>query len=386
MLSDPFWGHLLSGITKRLVPHGPVLSWGVENQQIPILLLCINPRLWIEITDIEEKKARLQHEMLHLLFSHPFSTSRFHYPHLYDLACDWVVQGFHPHTGSSFITFSPKELGIQESNTPTQVDFYYRALENFWLNQIPSATHHSILPKIEEYQVSTDRRSHESWHQSIAKLTKAERDIIMANIDQLIINTFDRVGTASISHWPQALRLLLEERRPNYRSSVDWRRILRLFVGRHKKTYLKNTLRRPSKRYGTTPGIRIQRQQKLLVALDTSASMRVSQIDSFFSEVHHLWKLGATIHIVECDTTIRRDYPYQGQRPNFVEGRGGSSFDPPIRWANEVYRPDVILYFTDGDAPKLQLKSRAPVIWLLSESKSDKWKQDQGINIELSLS
>ncbi len=384
MLSDPFWGHLLSGIPKHLDTKGPALSWGVEKKQIPTLQLCINTDRWMEFSTIEEQKARVQHELLHLLFSHPFKTSRFRYPHLYNLACDWVVRDFQTSTVDSHVSLLPKELGVPLPPSAPSIDFYYQSLEDFWLEQLLTATPHPALPKIKEYQASESCRSHDSWHHGMAQLTQAERDIILNSVDQLIVNTVERVGPAAISHWPRALRLLLETRQPNDKSSVDWRRVLRLFVGRHRKTYLKNTLRRPSKRYGTTPGIRIHKQQKLLVALDTSASIQASQFDRFFSEVHHLWKLGARIHIVECDTTIRRDYPYTGRRPSFVEGRGGSIFDPPIRWANQIHQPDAILYFTDGDAPKLRVKSRSPLIWLLSDARSENWRQDQGIAIELS--
>ncbi|MBX2877731.1 MAG: hypothetical protein KTR30_36765, partial [Saprospiraceae bacterium] len=369
---------------KRIVPVGPAISWDVENPQSPSLQLCFNPQKWNQLLRLEEKKLRLQHELLHLLFNHPFLTDRFHYSHLYDLACDWIIQRFQLDPTHSFTGFPPETLGLAHSTPPVQVASYYNSLENFWLEQMQSPRPHPSLQKIKSYQDSAASRSHSHWHQRIAKLGQAEKDILMAGIDLLLLNTLERVGSAAIAHWPNALRLLLEGRQPHYKVVVNWRRVLRLFVGRHKRTQIKNTLRRPSKRYGTTPGIRIHKQQKLLVALDTSASIQAPQFDDFFAEIHHLWKLGASIHIVECDTSIHRDYPYQGRPPGFVKGRGGSAFDPPIRWANEVFQPDAILYFTDGDAPKMRVKSRFPLIWLLSAPQSDKWQQDQGVSIELS--
>lgn len=386
MLSDPFWGHLLSGIPKRLISGSIPISWGIENSSIPSLQLCIEPNTWSALGSIELKKAYLQHELVHLLLHHPLDAGHFHFAYLFDLACDWIVEGM-PFSSTNLRTkISPVDIGMSSGNPATNVDTYYTSLEQFWLAQIQSSTIPPSLEKLEAYKNGTARRSHSAWHQAIARLSQAEKDIIRAGIDQLVSSTLNRVGPSAIAHWPAALRLILEGRQANYSSAVDWRRLLRLFVGRHKKTYLKNTLRRPSKRYGTTPGIRIQQQQNLLVVLDTSASIQAFQFDSFFSEIHQLWRLGARIHIVECDTKIRREYPYSGQRPAFVEGRGGSFFDPPIHWANEAYQPDAILYFTDGDAPKLGIKSRFPLIWLLSKPKTKKWQQDQGFSVELSLS
>lgn len=383
MLDDPFWGHLLSGIPKSTAPGLSALSWSIESGPPANLQLSIDPGRWAQLESLEVKKARLQHELLHLLFHHPFETSRFHIPHLYDLACDWIIEELQIIPDQTKTGFPPATFGIEVLSNSSQIDLYYQPLEHFWLAEIQSSRPQAALQKLKEYETSRSRHPHKPWHQTIAKLSQGERDIIQAGIDQLLISTLQRVGPAAISHWPAALRLALEARQPVRKTTIDWRRVLRLFVGRHKKTQLKNTLRRPSKRYGTTPGLRIHQQQQILVALDTSASIQATQFDHFFAEIHHLWKLGAEVHIIECDTKIRRDYPYLGQRPSFVEGRGGSTFDPPIDWANQVYHPDAILYFTDGDGPPLQVKSRYPLLWVLSQPRPIKWRQAQGNSIEV---
>ena len=383
MLDDPFWGHLLSGIPKSTAPGPSAISWSVESGNPASLQLSIDPGRWAHLGSLEVKKAQLQQELLHLLFHHPFDTGHFHFPHLYDLACDWIIEKLKIIPHQPQIGFSPATFGIEVAGTSNEVAAYYQPLEQFWLEEVQAPRPHAALQKLKEYETSASRYPHKPWHQAIAKLSQGEKDIIQAGVDQLLISTLDRVGAPAIAHWPAALRLVLEARQPTARSTVDWRRVLRLFMVRHKRTYLKNTLRRPSKRYGTTPGIRIHQQQKLLVVLDTSASMQAAQFHSFFTEIHHLWRLGAAIHIVECDTQIRRDYPYLGQRPPYVEGRGGSSFDPPIQWANQIYHPDAVLYFTDGEAPKLQTASRYPLIWVLSQARANTWSQDQGLCIEL---
>lgn len=381
ILDDPFWGHLLSGIPKSTAQGLAPLSWSIESGSPPILQLSVTPASWAKLPSLEIKKAGLLHELLHLIFHHPFTTDYFHFPHLYDLACDWIIDELQIIPNERSVGISPAALGIEI--TGTRVESYYQILEQFWLTEIRSPNPSPALQKLKEYQSDAARSSHQSWHTSIAKLSQGEKDIIKAGIDQLLNTTLQRVGPAAISHWPAALRLALENRKPVVQSTINWRRVLRLFVGRNKKTQLKNTLRRPSKRYGTTPGLRIHQQQKLLVVLDTSASIQALQFDSFFAEIHHLWKLGVEVHIIECDTKIRRDYPYLGQRPSFVEGRGGSSFDPPIDWANQVYHPDAILYFTDGDGPRLQVKSRYPLLWIRSQSQRGQWVQEQGISIEI---
>jgi len=71
-----------------------------------------------------------------------------------------------------------------------------------------------------------------------------------------------------------------------------------------KKTFRKTTLKRPSKRYGTYPGFKTKKFTKIMVAIDTSGSVDNESLCEFFSEMSHIYKAGAEIHVVECDTRI----------------------------------------------------------------------------------
>jgi len=82
---------------------------------------------------------------------------------------------------------------------------------------------------------------------------------------------------------PSGLKELLDAILKDMAPKFNWRRILRLFAASSNSTYLKNTIRRPSKRYGTTPGIKVKRQQKLLLAIDTSGSVQKEEFLEFFA-------------------------------------------------------------------------------------------------------
>lgn len=367
MLDEPFWGHLLSGIPKRFVKAEPAFSWRIGQGQMPLLELCIAMEVWEGLSsDKASKLARLKHELLHLVFGHPLLAHQYENPRLYDLACDWTVNQYlptiqAPSSGHPMEGFSGKDLVHFEP-----VAYYYPAMEQWLLDNKKSK---SSLPL---------NLAHKSWHQHFSQLTQVQRDILLAGIDQLIQQTIQRVGEARIMHLPDALRFYLNGRKNKQRPLQNWRRILRLFAGQHHKTRLKHSIRRPSKRYGTTPGLRLHKRRKILIALDTSGSIQENDFQAFFREIHHLWKLGADLYILECDTQIRRQYVYQGQAPTFVMGRGGSNFDPPIQWANTSYQPDAIVYFTDGQGPVLREKSRCPILWVLNQKSNQTWQQTQG--------
>ncbi len=147
--------------------------------------------------------------------------------------------------------------------------------------------------------------------------------------------------------------------------------MLRIFTASSSRTRLRNTIRRPSKRYGTTPGIKIQAKQKILVAVDTSGSVNQNELKEFFGELYYIWKQGAEIYVVECDTIIHNHYLYKGTPPEVVSGRGGTNFDAPIVFANEEYMPDAIVYFTDGYAPAPTVVSRRPILWMVTHQGID---------------
>jgi predicted metal-dependent peptidase len=198
-------------------------------------------------------------------------------------------------------------------------------------------------------------------------LTESERKVIEGGIDSLIHNVLDRAGSnPQFGNLPWGIKSYLKQFQEVAGVTLDWRRVLRLFSATSSKTYLKNTIKRVSKRYGTVPGIKVKHKNKLLVALDTSGSTSTNDHSRFFQEVHHIYRQGAEIMIVECDTHIQKQYLYGGQPPAYVSGRGGTNFEAPIIFANETYEPDAIIYFTDGFAAEPRTVPRMPILWVIT--------------------
>lgn len=207
---------------------------------------------------------------------------------------------------------------------------------------------------------------HLNWEE-IAQLSTSERKMLDALINETIANTMQRVRGKQYGTLPGDLQAYLDALVESLKPNVNWRRVLRLFAASSSRTYLKNTIQRASKRYGTTPGIKIKRKQKIQVVVDTSGSVSDDDLREFFAEIYHIWKGGAQIHIVECDVDIQASYDYKGKAPSIIHGRGGTDFNAPMRYANEVYQPDAIVYFSDGEAPAPEIPTRAPILWLICE-------------------
>jgi predicted metal-dependent peptidase len=105
----------------------------------------------------------------------------------------------------------------------------------------------------------------------------------------------------------------------------------------------------------------------MLLAIDTSGSVSNDELMEFMSEIHHIYKNGVDITIIQCDTTIRSVEPYKGKHELKVHGRGGTEFDPVIDYYNANSKKYTsLVYFTDGECDA-SVKPKGNILWVLSE-------------------
>jgi predicted metal-dependent peptidase len=85
------------------------------------------------------------------------------------------------------------------------------------------------------------------------------------------------------------------------------------------------------------------------------------------NEIHHIYKCGVDVTIIQCDTKINSIKPYKGKFEMDVVGRGGTEFDPVLNYFNENLKTFTsLVYFTDGEC-YTSVKPKGNVLWVLSE-------------------
>ena len=295
--------------------------------------------------------------------------------------------------------------------------------------------------------------------------TESQREVLEEWVDRQIVNAVNRLdSTNTWGDLPGSLKDYLEEFMKTRKPKIDWRRSLRLFTENSQNTYLSNTLKRPSSRYKKIahwpdgspmyetengipvkdkngnfipvwepkyPGLKVRQRSSLLVAIDTSGSIRTEEdLPKFFNEMYHLQKKQVEILVAEVDEWIQRIYPFplpEGQIE--VKGRGGTDYNELIKYGNggeidrsgttESYQRghtyskaagitvwekgnwvtkesikldkqiDGIVYFTDGQAATPFEESKLPILWILAgigvideNSKSYKDLPGQKVKIE----
>jgi len=131
---------------------------------------------------------------------------------------------------------------------------------------------------------------------------------------------------------------------------IDWVSYLRRFNSMSTIIHTEKTRRKPNRRFGSGPALKIKQKKKTLVAIDTSGSVSKKDLIELFNEIYHIYKTGTYIDIVECDAKIQRVYQYKGEREEIeVKGRDGTSFEPIMKYLAENHHPHTSVYVTSRE-------------------------------------
>jgi predicted metal-dependent peptidase len=217
---------------------------------------------------------------------------------------------------------------------------------------------------------------HSVWND--ARRTPDEtRDVI----DRAVAAAEDQLPDAAKRALPRALRerVLEARRRLGGRTAsadvdtsngvIPWQRILERFGGRRRDGVA--TYRRAPRRLPALAGIvpsyaYAPSKLRLMTVIDTSGSMERATLAVISAELTALARQHH-VTVVQCDDAVRAVAPFSGPVTQIV-GRGGTDFHPPFQgeFLSEL-RPDVIIYFCDGDGPAPMTAPRVPVIWAITD-------------------
>ena len=357
LMKEPFYAHFLSGIIRIITDEIPTAAVGFKSGKIT---LYVNENFFLnELKSFNERVAVIKHETLHILFKHLFRMQSNSYDNkLFNIAADLVVnQLIEPwKLPESAITLST----FPELNLPTDksVEWYYKELQK----KSSDENTKKLMNQISENSSHSD---HSKWGEN----NETSSNVIETELDRMIVQAKDRTPLKDYGSIPLGIKTIINSIIEKRKPQIDWKRALRLFSTSSRKTRVYHTMKRISKRYGTRPGIKIKRYQRLAVAIDTSGSIKESDFGIFFSEIHSMWKQGAEIKVLECDAELQRKYSYKGKLPKFISGGGGTLFDPVFNYlrSNRFEKFDGCIYLTDGYAPEPKIKPPCSLFWCITK-------------------
>jgi predicted metal-dependent peptidase len=361
MLKEPYYGFFLIMLNK--VWRKDLPTAGVSKQNINYQL-AINEEFWTGLSDMH-KMGLLKHELLHIAFGHLVSFSSFSNKKLANVAMDmeinqYIEDSWLPEGGIRIEDYEDLKLDKKAG-----CRYYYDQLLRLQDEKDKNGTTgNDAMDKLLDNVASGDIPDHSTWEE-FDDMTDAEKKLIEKQVQKILQDAKEQTvkKRGNVPGEIEGLIVVEEFTAPKF----DWKGYLRRFTGVSTKVFTKKIRRKENRRYEDNPGLKIKMRQHMLLAIDTSGSVSDTELAEFMNEIHHIYKVGVDITVVQCDTSIKSIEPYKGKNEISVLGRGGTEFDPVLDYYNaNLKKYTSLVYFTDGEC-YTSVRPRGKVLWVLSE-------------------
>jgi predicted metal-dependent peptidase len=361
MLKEPYYGFFLIMLNK--VWRKDLPTAGVSKQNINYQL-AINEEFWTGLSD-DHKMGLLKHELLHIAFGHLTSFSSFSNKKLANVAMDmeinqYIEDSWLPEGGIRIEDYADLKLDKRAG-----CRYYYDQLLRLQDEKDKNGTTgNDAMDKLLDNVASGNIPDHSTWEE-FEDMTDAEKKLIEKQVQKILQDAKEQTvkKRGNVPGEIEGLIVVEEFTAPKF----DWKGYLRRFTGVSTKVFTKKIRRKENRRYEDNPGLKIKMRQHMLLAIDTSGSVSDTELAEFMNEIHHIYKVGVDITVVQCDTSIKSIEPYKGKNEISILGRGGTEFDPVLDYYNaNLKKYTSLVYFTDGEC-YTSVRPRGKVLWVLSE-------------------
>lgn len=366
-----------------------------------------NPDYIASLT-LSQTQFMLAHEALHCGLSH-FARRQHRVKHRWDIACDYAINplliddGLEPPPNALLMPLykgmTAEEIYplIAEDDQSRTLDTHAYDQESQQGGQHSGMTERDLERQSSKQPQPGERRDGTGVEPSVRPspdavaeapapsprpLTPDEQETLSVQWQQRLAGAAQQAQQAGKLGGEMARLIdhLLQPRLP-------WRMLLARYmsaVSREDYSYA-----RPSRRPGDfiLPSLR-SRQMELVVAVDTSGSIKSSELEEFVSEIDALkGQIRARVTLLPCDAALCAGAPFRFepwesfQLPREIQGGGGTDFRPVFEWIEQDGgRPDVLVYFTDANGRFPSVEPAYPVVWLVKGRGRVPWGQRIQLN------
>ena len=364
MLKEPYYGFfliMLNKVWRKDLPTAGVSKNGINFQ------LAINEDFWTSLSEMHQM-GLLKHELLHIAFGHLTSFKSFKNHRLANVAMDmeinqYIDKDWLPKGGIDIDDY--EDLNLERK---AGCRYYYDKLNQFQDEKDKNGScGNENMDKLLDQVANGEVPDHSTWGE-FEDLSEAEQKLIEKQLQKVLSDAKEQT-VKKRGNVPGEIEgvIVIEEIVP---PKFDWRGYIRRFTGVSTKVFTKKIRRKENRRYEENPGLKIKMRQHMLLAIDTSGSVSNSELQEFMGEIHHIYKAGVDVTIMQCDTSIRSIEPYKGKNEINIAGRGGTEFDPVLDYYNANQKKYTsLVYFTDGEC-YTSVVPKGNVLWVLSERSS----------------
>lgn len=358
LIREPFYGLFLLGIQKQMVSADHPIQTAAIGPNGLNFTIYVNEKFWNELTDMEQM-AVFKHELFHLLNFHLTDDFKADNHYNMNIAQDASINQFLTGLPEGCVTLDALSKRLKKQLEPKRGAWYYYKEIQQYIDKHP-----------EEFQTSSgiggfkEIDDHSQWP---SDMSDAEKKIYENQLKSQIKATAEQVKKQA-GTIPGELSDILE-RLKDKPPVFNWRKYFRRLVGNSITSEIQLTRMRPSKRFPDARGIRMKRKPTILVGVDTSGSISSTDLQDFFSEIHHVYKTGVSVTVIEFDTKIQKIFEYK-DKPNIdICGRGGTDCTELINYYKEHHRNySTCIVFTDGYLSTFDLPKCQSLVWVIAKN------------------
>ena len=206
--------------------------------------------------------------------------------------------------------------------------------------------------------------SHEGW----GEVDQATAEMAKERLKDFTKKAADEASKGQ--GWGSVSRQVRGEILKGLKSTINWRKVLKFFIGQNQRSDRSNSIKRINRRFPYIhAGKKVNRVANFAISIDQSGSVGDNMLAKFFAELNKLAEY-ATFTVVPFDDKVFEDKVYVWKKgENKKKERvlcGGTNFDAPTEYVNKR-KFDGHLILTDGYAPKPK-RSSCKRMWLIPAS------------------
>jgi predicted metal-dependent peptidase len=380
--NEPFLGQISMNITKISDTKQPTAYIGARpNGNSLEIIMGFNPTFMASLTK-EQQFGVIKHEIYHMVFQHIFSRAMgdSQYKLLWNWGTDLAINSIIGKENLPDMCLIPGHASMNPK-TGKPVDGPYAEYILKAPHKQSSDHYFEELKKIQQENDDQDMTiaigsgmgtmdDHDIWDKLPHDVQEQIRDKVRELMGEAANNAAKSNSWGSI---PQEIQQIIQR---ILSREVDWRSILRSFIGRTRTTERNSTIRKINKKLPyISPGTKRPTRANWVVFIDQSGSMSDDDIALLFGELESLSSL-TTIDVYHFDTEVDKKshtvWKKGAQHPKPHRTRcGGTDFNAVADLMNSKEMRGKftgVLLLTDGYADTMKNIIGSKVIWVITET------------------
>lgn len=353
LMSEPFFAYISREVNKSASTSIPTAGIRV-NPDTHRYEMLYNPEFFSALSD-EQAKGVLKHEFYHAIFEHV--TQRLpdnENMKIWNIATDLAINSIIGENELPEICLFPGKGKFENYPEDLASETYLAMLKNNPQFQPKEGDENGENGNGQQGEGGGNDGqfdSHEHWgdeaSQNVSEIAKERfREAMSRAANECAKN----------NSWGSLSSEVRQEIMKRIQTKVDWKKVLRYFVGRAQKSDRTNTIRKINKRFPYIhAGRKTNYSAHIAIAIDQSGSVSDEMLNEFYNELNKLSAL-ATFTVVPFDDKVFDDKVYtwkKGEKRKWQRVlSGGTNFNAPTEYVNKNSKFDALLILTDMYAEK----------------------------------